>query len=564
MVGANYMGGKRHTARAKSKDVIGRAQRRHFGKQRLASALRVTQDNRAHRNAQTLSAILPQITLAHARNEKDTGSNATSLRGVVSGDRSYVPKPPSNVARYKKPSKVLGTLDTLDHVSMRAAIDRILQKSNLVGINTSTRKETVHTERMQTPVDPDTRTEAQVSTHAFDSGVSYPEISEHQYAGLYGIDPNPRYGPTESDTSSAPGSPYRNPEVTSWDTRRDNSKISDAFDPLPWSRSSPLPSSSQWSDNLILNLDTSPCGATRLGRPDAHSSREDCAYMDASESSSNFLPAFCRSSWSFSSEEGSAAVCETQRTTSLLIDSPGEETEAERVRDFPSIEDGDYRHTFPGGYGCDGLRFSTSPEVAECNVSSCISVDFLSDPHPWETIGKILKLASTEPSIVRSVKFDFTRDREGVGYVSEGSRAYDGLHSHVSSFETGIDAKPTNDIHAMSSADRSILEIADLEVPHTDDRMAIDTTLSPHISNSTVPLLNGAFPSTAPREVDETRVHARQDSEALPTLAIHVDSHTQSLSPITITVETTSVVPVPDLTFAGPCLFGDSDLEEDG
>lgn len=133
MAGANYMGGKRssspaehhwrltykthsprNTARTKSKDVVGRAQRRHFGKRRLASALCVTQENRVHTSAPMLS-FLSEITLAHARRDASTDSGATS-RKVISGDRLYSSRSPSNTTQRNKPSKILGALDTLDRV----------------------------------------------------------------------------------------------------------------------------------------------------------------------------------------------------------------------------------------------------------------------------------------------------------------------------------------------------------------------------------------------------------------------------------------------------------------
>jgi hypothetical protein len=110
------MGGKRNTARAKSKDIIGRAQRRHFGKQRLASALCVTQETRVHPSAPTLSSVLPEITLAHARCDASTDSGATSSRKVFSGDRLYSSTSPSYTTQRNKPSKVLGALDILDRV----------------------------------------------------------------------------------------------------------------------------------------------------------------------------------------------------------------------------------------------------------------------------------------------------------------------------------------------------------------------------------------------------------------------------------------------------------------
>lgn len=106
----------RNTARAKSKDIVGRAQRRHFGKQRLASALCVTQENRVRPSIPTLSSVLPEITLAHARCDAGTDSGAIYSRKVSSGDRLYSPTSSNNTTGRNKPSKVIGALDIADRV----------------------------------------------------------------------------------------------------------------------------------------------------------------------------------------------------------------------------------------------------------------------------------------------------------------------------------------------------------------------------------------------------------------------------------------------------------------
>lgn len=106
----------RNTARAKSKDIIGRAQKRHFGKQRLASALCVTQDNCVHPTAPSLSSVLPEIALAHARCDASTDVGATSSSKVFSRDRLYSSTSPGYTTQRNKPSKVLGALDISDRV----------------------------------------------------------------------------------------------------------------------------------------------------------------------------------------------------------------------------------------------------------------------------------------------------------------------------------------------------------------------------------------------------------------------------------------------------------------
>ncbi|KAF8450725.1 hypothetical protein L210DRAFT_3756245, partial [Boletus edulis BED1] len=421
MVGANYMGGKRNTARAKSKDVIGRAQKRHFGKQRLASALCVTQENRDHPRAPTLSSVLPEITLAHARCEVKTDSDATS-RKVFRGDRSYSSTLPNNVTRRNKPSKVLGVLDTSDHMSMRAAIDRILQQPNLVGINAPGHTDSTYTELMQTPMavgdthfgfeDSDIQCSKMKSNGLY---VSHSQTPRHEL-GLLKSNLDIGYEPRCAEAQLSTGSNLfscRQGSEPEWP-----SKSLDAVYPLP--RSSPFPSSSPSSDNSILDLDTSPCAAIRPGQPDDLSEDESLRSI--------CWPRFRQPSGSFSIREGLTCVDEAQLTISSPTHLNEEVPENKQFRttycnygraslpaenyDSPSSESAH-----------DSISVLASKEVTEDDAPNDVSIDFLSDPCPWETIGRILKLDAPEPSAAHSVKVNFTKDREGVGYVSyEGSR----------------------------------------------------------------------------------------------------------------------------------------------
>ncbi|KAF8559100.1 hypothetical protein OG21DRAFT_878220 [Imleria badia] len=564
MVGANYMGGKRNTARAKSKDVVGRAQRRHFGKQRLASALCVTQENRIHPSAPT-SSVLPEITLAHARCDAGTDSGSTSSRKVFSGDRLYSSTSPSNTTRRNKPSKVLGALDILDHVSMRAAIDRILQQPNLIGINTANRKDAVCIKRMQTPgevgrptdarfdsEDPDTQHPEIVSKRVVDAQVSHSHIERHEPTGLPESNSTTRYEATASGTLSPPDSPSARCDVTPWDAFDDTgyaeaqsftatipfihtegnelewpNTFLDAVRLLP--RSSPFPSSSQSSDNSVLDLDTSPWAAIRPGRSDDFY-EEDVDCVDVSSLRSIHWPIFRQPIQGFPIREGSAGVDEAQFTTFSL--------EAERSRTtccnddpaFPSTRNHDLRHSSSSESGRGSIRVLTRGE----DDASDFSIDFLSDPDPWETITKILKLKPPEPSAVRSVEINFTKDRNGVGYVSPESSG------------------------PSSSADPPIL---DSEVSTIDNHMPLDIPDSPCASDSTRPLLH-AVPLVATR-AEVVHMHALQDTPPIPVIHCAQDEHTRSPTPLAVIVGATAAEPDFDMVFDGPCLFGDSDLEED-
>lgn len=199
-------------------------------------------------------------------------------------------------------------------------------------------------------------------------------------------------------------------------------------------------------------------------------------------------------------------------------------------------------------------------EVTE-NAPSDIPIDFLSDPHPWETIGRILKLKPPRACAVQSVTINFTKDREGVGYVSpEKSGTCDARPSDAS-FETRIDDTPADDTHGTSDVEPPIL---DSEVSIVDSRITIDTPDSPCTSNSTWPLLDEGPPFTAPAEVP-AHVHVHPPQEAPSILGTHCtqNEHTRPSPPLANIVGATAPEPDVDVTFDGPCLFGDSDLEED-
>ena len=404
--------------------------------------------------------------------------------------------------------------------------------------------------------------------------------------GLPGTYLNTKYEPTESGILSPHDSPSGICDVTPRDAFDDSGYVEaqlftgtnpffctkgneperpntfpDAVYPLP--RSSPFPSSSQSSDSSILDLDTSPPAAIRPGRLDDHSEAIDC--VDASSLRYIHQPIFRQPSRSFPIREGSTGVDETQFTISSYSNSNEEEIKAEQSRTtycndsraFLSTGN-NLRQIFPSESGRDYMRVLTSQEDIEDDVPSDISIDFLSDPHPWETIGRILKLERPEPSTVQSVKINFTKDREGVGYVSpERSCTCNARSSDTTSFGTRINDKPTDDIRVVSSADPTIFEIADPEVLYAVDQMATDIPDSPCADNSTRPLFDAEPPST-------TRgMQALQEAPSIPVTHYTPNGHARSSSPLAIIIGTTAAELDVDMTFDGPCLFGDSDLEED-
>ncbi|KAG8218464.1 hypothetical protein J3R82DRAFT_4094 [Butyriboletus roseoflavus] len=603
MAGANYMGGKRNTARAKSKDIVGRAQRCHFGKQRLASALCVTQTNRVYPNTPTLSSILPEMTLAHARCDANTDLDATSSIKVFSGDRLYSSTLANNTTQRSKPSKVLGALDILDHTSMRAAIDRILQQPDFIGINVPKLKETAYTEHMHTPAavkrptkahfdpeDPDTQQSEIVSKHVSEPPVSYPQIPKHEHINLPETNPNPRYGyePTANSALLPPDSP-RMHDAKSWNTFNDSAytgarlftgaspllctegnapekpnTFADTIGPLPWS--SPFLSGLQSSNQSILGLGASPCAANRFRQSDHLSEEED----DCDDVS--LLRSIRQPSRNFFMRDDSVRVDETRSTISSFTDSDEElelglsrTTYYDDNRTLSLTGNSDFRCSFPSEYGRDSIRVLTSQESTEDNIPSGILVDFLSDPRPWETIGRILKLKPPEPPAVRSVEISFTKDREGVGYVSpERSGTCNARSSDATSSETRIDNKPSDDINVASSGNLPMLEIVELEVPNADGRMTVESPDSTWANDSARPLFDTGPPSTTRGEADPyIHMDTQQEFPPIPVIHCTQNKHTQYSSYLSITVGTTVAEPDVDLTFDGPCLFGESDLEED-
>ncbi|KAG1770974.1 hypothetical protein EDD22DRAFT_11607 [Suillus occidentalis] len=120
MAGANYMGGKRNAARARTKDSTSRVQKRHFGQQRLAAALCNTREERGKPEKMSLKSVLHQINLAHAqRDAKIKGSHPSRLAPHTSTlcDLSTAHGTSfSTSKRRKQPSKILRTLDFSDRM----------------------------------------------------------------------------------------------------------------------------------------------------------------------------------------------------------------------------------------------------------------------------------------------------------------------------------------------------------------------------------------------------------------------------------------------------------------
>lgn len=410
--------------------------------------------------------------------------------------------------------------------------------------------------------------------HVFDPQQSYFQVPRRESIGLPESSLNGGYDPTEGGTPSPSGSPSgiydATPQDALDDTGSAETQLLTGVDPFSrargdepeWSnpfldsirllpRSSPISPSSQSSDNSILNLDTSPWAAIRPGQSsDSYEEDIDCIGS-----------ILCQPSRSFPICEGSTGVDEVEVTVLPFTNLAVEQIEAARMtccnggRASPPIRNNGFRHSSVSDSGCDSIQVLVDQQVTKDDRPSSISIDFLSDPHPWETIDRILKLKPPEHPAVQCAKINFTKDREGVGYVSpENSRSSD------AAFETRINDKPTDNICVASSANPSVL---DPEVFAVDNRMTIETPSSAFASDSTQLLLDTRPHFTTPPEVDpRIHLHPLQETPSIPVHCVRSE-HTRSSTPLATTVETALAEPDIDVTFNGPCLFGDSDLEED-
>ncbi|KAH7903303.1 hypothetical protein BJ138DRAFT_1131424 [Hygrophoropsis aurantiaca] len=119
MAGANYMGGKRNAAKARTKDKTGRIHKGHFGKQRPASVFSRRENPFQNSIKRSFESVLPEMGLAHAHSrsrefETDDRAETNLSRGT---EPTYLPRTPNYlIGKHSKRSKALKTLDTMQRV----------------------------------------------------------------------------------------------------------------------------------------------------------------------------------------------------------------------------------------------------------------------------------------------------------------------------------------------------------------------------------------------------------------------------------------------------------------
>ncbi|KAI6042928.1 hypothetical protein EDC04DRAFT_2655553, partial [Pisolithus marmoratus] len=432
----------------------------------------------------------------------------------------------------KRPSKVLSALDTSDHVSIRAAIDRILQRPDLVGAQVKPKD--AHKDRAlfgATRITDEYR--ANHKDSPFDTGhLQRPEnnnMDEWMTARTF------------SDSE------YTNSRV-SFSTQGPLWTQSNRFSPLP--RSSPFTTDSSIMDvdrDVILEFESSP----RLpSSPIAEWSDNQSTMFG------HHLPETQHMHPSKDSAHGSDLE-HFQHLSRLSTDS--NEFSGSKIHSSP----GSSPSFFPPSPTFLGLDVPDSPDQVHCvhetqpvkNTSditamSGLPLDFLADPDPWTTVGRILQLEHLQAtsSITSSNErpIDFTRGREGVGHPSQ------------------IEENDSDNISTGTISDTSPNEAAMELNQHSGDNHSPPRTASPvasvrkSLQNALAydpntfgggvalpPLLRSWPPYSekhAPTERDGGRMMGANELERRTSEA--------------------SLGEGPDIVYDGPCLFGDSDPED--
>ncbi|KAG0694686.1 hypothetical protein DFH29DRAFT_1083719 [Suillus ampliporus] len=681
MTGANYMGGKRNAARARTKDSTGRLQKRHFGQQRLAAALCNTREEREKPEKMTLKSVLHQINLAPAQRDAIIkGSFPSTAHTSTSCDQSFTHNTSLDASkRRKQPSKILRALDFSDPVAYRDAIDRILAipLSEMIGL--PLRGESPHAddgnpsfdpeEDLHLPIDDDTESDVQVqgtssdifsatswssgsTSHLFpldnnddldDGGIYASPLSEGKLQLLSPDDRMvTRHGSplraVEADDlhgSCVNDSGYADMDTAETRVLRGSILTPGFLDPQqypsPPSNSFPFSfsSHSQGTEGYILDIDTSPpsslgsfeCSVPPYASPapksnDGWSPNYD-TFLQRSPSSSNsplcspasniinnppefvgwdssvrFSSPQCHASGSGSSarfrfipqslyhpndvKSASASPFETQHT-------PTTPEKGQKIKESPfcaaqtserAVLNPFHRRPFQPSYpairtepaeACYSTAFNSSHGFSSFSGSDVfdpgLPLDILNDPDPWATIGKILNLATVEEH--NNGDIHFTRGREGVGYVrphlDETIQIWHPQRSSMTSprsvksdgeDEPGPKATMNNEVeeHAGENTNNCRYQSQHFEDSKLEERSSPDGyTNSSHVKDTEFPDQNEPLCTSTVAE-SEMQI----EPPCIPATLAH------RVSPQVVRYELND-----EEMYGGPCLFGDSDEEDE-
>ncbi|KAI6128875.1 hypothetical protein EDD16DRAFT_1545845, partial [Pisolithus croceorrhizus] len=530
MAGANYMGGKRNAVRAKTRDAVGRAQKRHFVKQRLANALGHCSGDGRNSGPSCSASLLSEIPFAHVPH--NIGSKGSQQASHVSPNQFYMSSSDNENDR-KRPSKVLSALDTSDHMSIRAAIDRILQLPDLVGAQV--KPKVAHQDAVPCR---DTRMTDEYGANDKD----LPYDTEH-------------FRRQEKDNTDG--------WTTAWsDGGYANSRTPFCTPGPLWTRNnrfSPLPGSSPFTtDSSMMDVD-----------PDVILEFESSPRLPPSP-----IAEWSDNQFAMFGQRLQAAQCihPSQDT--------GDGSDLERFQHLPRISIGSDEFSgsmiqsspqlsspfLPPQPTFQGLEFSDSPnqvhgihetQLVKDNPAivpmTDLPLDFLADPDPWTTIGRILQvehLQATFPVASSNGRpIEFTKGREGVGHPSQAERCVSSSVSmgsvlDTSANETGVESQrpfgdssrsPPRIASSVGSVRNPLQDALAHDLDAFDDGVELSQPLRswPSYLDECGPTYGvgaQAIGGQAPNEL-ECRVSSGPPGEGF------------------------------DVVYDGPCLFGDSDPE---
>ncbi|KIJ67044.1 hypothetical protein HYDPIDRAFT_109033 [Hydnomerulius pinastri MD-312] len=356
------------------------------------------------------------------------------------------------------------------------------------------------------------------------------------------------------------------------------------FSPLP--QSSPFPSDSQVTDHMILDFDTSPPGAPSLRSRQwsddqtRHFRSESFQEANPTDSVSNeiatggeipvrsvelsqFYPSGFRShTW-----ESPARNFDNDSIFSPCPDGGAKNYPfppinfAEPTSECAFSDRNELRSSSIDGPQSHLVQVTRNAGAPEDILRSTLPLDFLSDPDPWATIGKILKLEplKTQPhgDVDHRVELGFTKEREGVGHISsEGSS----LFRRGSDSPRGVrpsdkpNLPPPEDFWTVSEAPGSANVIKDCNVMQSSIKSTVVPVPStPENALLRPPLLHSLSPEITPPlppAKDDRHTDITKGPPSRPPFLSTSDN---------LTVEGEAA----GITYDGPCLFGDSDFEED-
>ncbi|KAG2145391.1 uncharacterized protein EDB93DRAFT_521310 [Suillus bovinus] len=649
MTGANYMGGRRNAARARTKDSTGRVQKRHFGQQRLAAALCNTKEGRGKPEKMSLKSVLRQINFAHAQRDAKIKGNhpgpSTAHNTKTLCDTSITHRNSFGTQKCSERfSKILRMLDFSDPVAYRDAIDRILliPLSEMIGL--PMQGKSPHTdsedggpgidpdEHIPLPIDADGESNVQFQGTSSDifsltgrssgsAGHLFPMKNDDD-AGIYDDHSSGRMSRSSSPnhrTITNHESPLRSIEADglhrNWindsgyadmDTAETGnlrgSILTHDLHDLQRFASSPSnsfrfssASNSQRTEEYILDMDTSPPSSQGFSQLHGEWSSDHKHFLQRSPSSStspigSLTPIVAHDSpesfgWNSSikcSNITSQSLCHTNDVKQFSTSPPFEtqyvpatpqkarkiihtvQTSEVIAKSFAEISNTRHSRPFQTSYAAtqtepvESHTFNLSHGFSSFGDSDIhdpgLPLDILNDPDPWRTIGKILNLGVVEQHDNDDIAF--TRGREGVGYVrrrlDESAHIRNTPHNSTISPRSAESKSEDQPKTMMNDEEEHLRETSDhchhhLQHPEDSQWKERPPPDHPNLANVT------KFTNEPLCAFTVAESEMQTESPCVPTAFAHrVSPHGVQCSEID-----------DDDMYGGPCLFWDSDEEDE-